>query len=94
MLVVVTSLTSGLLLTAAVGSGSISAILLNISHQLTLMRLSILGQLVTSSGIVALAGLLYLVLNKQNKTIALIALGCWLAEAIFLAMRSEERRVG
>ena len=50
------------------------------------MRLSILGQLVTSSGIVVLAGLLYIVLNKQNKIIALVALGWWLAEAIFLAL--------
>jgi hypothetical protein len=50
------------------------------------MRLSILGELVTSSGIVVLAGLLYIVLQKEHKIIALVALGWWLAEAIFLAI--------
>lgn len=80
------SLISGLLLMSVVGSGSISDILVNISHQLTLMRISSLGELVTSSGIVVLAGLLYIVLHKQNKIIALVALGWWLTEAVFLAL--------
>src|ERR1700682_2552118 len=84
--VAVASLISGLLLMSAVGSGSISAILVHMSHQLTLMRLSSLGELVTSSGIVVLAGLLYLVFHKQHKIIALVALGCYLAEAISLAL--------
>jgi len=86
LFVAVVSLSSGLLLSSVVGSGSISGMLVNISHQQTLMRLSSLGELVTSSGIVVLAALLYLVLRKQNKMIALVALGCWLAEAIFLAI--------
>ena len=86
LFVAVVSLTSGLLLTSVVGSGSISEILVNISHRQTLMRFSSLGELVTSSGIVVLAGLLYSVLHKQHKLIALVALGCWLAEAIFLAL--------
>jgi len=81
-----TSLISGILLTSAIGSVSISDILVNASNQLTQMRLSILGEIVTSCGIVALAGLLYIVLHKQNKIIALVALGLWLAEAIFLAI--------
>jgi uncharacterized protein DUF4386 len=85
LIVAVASLISGLLLMSAVGSGTISDNLVNVSHQLTLMRLSSLGELVTSSGIVVLAGLLYIVLHTQNKIIALIALGWWLAEAIFLA---------
>jgi hypothetical protein len=86
LFVFLASLISGLLLMSVVGSGSISDILVNVSHQLTLMRISILGELVTSSGIVVLAGLLYIVLHKQNKIIALVALGWWLAEAIFLAL--------
>jgi hypothetical protein len=86
LIVAVTSLISGLLLMSAVGSGSISDSLVNVSHQLTLVRLGSLGELVTSSGIVVLAGLLYLVLHKRNKIIALVALGWWLAEAIFLAL--------
>ena len=86
LLVAFVSLISGLLLMSVVGSGSISDLLVNISHRLILMRISILGELVTSSGIVVLAGLLYIVLHKQNKMIALVALGWWLAEAIFLAL--------
>jgi hypothetical protein len=86
LIVVVTSLISSLLLPAVVGSGSISDSLVHVSHQLTLVRLGSLGELVTSSCIVVLAGLLYTVLHKQNKIIALVALGWWLAEAIFLAL--------
>ena len=86
LLVVVTSLLSGLLLTAVVGSGSISDILVHISHQLPLMRLSILGQLATSGEIVVLATLLYIILHKQSKILALVALGWWLAEAIMLVL--------
>jgi len=77
---------SGSLLTSAIGSGSISDNLVNISNNLTLMRINILVELVTSIGIVVLAALLYVVLHKQNKIIALVALGWWLAEAITLAV--------
>ena len=69
------SLISTQLVASIVGSGSISEILVNISASLTLMRISILVGLVTSVGIVVLAILLYVVLRKQNKSIALIALG-------------------
>ena len=86
LIVALTSLASGLLLTSVVGSGGISDILVGISNRLTLMRIFILGDLVTSLGIIVLAVLLYTVLNKQNKIIALVALGCWLTEAIALAM--------
>src|SRR5713101_4908721 len=86
LIVVFTSLGSGLLLMSAVGSGGMSDILVDISNRLTTMRIFILGDLVTSLGIIVLAVLLYVVLNKQNKTIALVALGCWLTEAIALAM--------
>jgi len=77
---------SGSLLNAATGSGSISDILVSISNNLTLMRISILVELVTSIGIVVLAVLLYVVFHKQNKITALVALGWWLAEAITLAV--------
>ena len=77
---------SDLLRTRVIGSGSISDILINISDNLTLMRISIMGILVSSIGIIVLAVLLYVVLHKQNKTIALVALGLWLAEAITLAI--------
>jgi hypothetical protein len=86
LIVFVASMLSGSLLNAAIGSGSISDNLVNISNNLTLMRISILVELVTSIGIVVLAALLYVVLHKQNKIIALVALGWWLAEAITLAV--------
>jgi hypothetical protein len=84
--VFVASMLSGSLQTGAVGSGSISDILVNISDNLTLMRISILVELVTSLGIVVLAVLLYIVLHRQNIIIARVALGWWLAEATVLAV--------
>jgi hypothetical protein len=83
LLVIVTSAIGGTVFNSAVGSGSISDILIRISQQPTLMRISILADLANGLAIVVLAVLLYMVLNKQNKTIALIALGWWLAEALF-----------
>ncbi len=68
------------------GSGSISDILTNIASNLTLIRSSAVGQMVTSGGVVVLAVLLYTVLSKQSKILALVALGWWLAEAVFLAI--------
>jgi hypothetical protein len=86
LIVFVASMLSGSLLNAAIGSGSISDNLVNIAENLTLMRISILVELVTSIGIIVLAALLYVVLHKQNEIIALVALGWWLAEAITLAV--------
>ena len=86
LFVFVASLISAQLLTSVVGSSGISDILINISNNLTMMRTSILVGLVTSVGIVVLAILLYVVLYKQNKIIALVALGWWLAEATLLAV--------
>ena len=86
LIVFVASMLSGSLLKSAIGSGSISDTLVNISNNLMLMRISILVELVTSIGIVVLAALLYVVLHKQNKIIAFVALGWWLAEAITLAV--------
>jgi hypothetical protein len=80
------SLFSGVLLKSVVGSGNVSHGLVNISNQLTRVRLSSLGQILASSGIVVLAVLLYVVLSRVNRILALVALGWWLAEAITLAL--------
>ena len=88
LIVVFTSLTSGLLLSSAVGSGSISDMLVNISNKATLLRTSILFEMLNSSAIVVLAILLYTVLHKQNKILALVALGWWLGEALILGLSS------
>ncbi len=88
LIVVLTSLTSGLVLLSAVGSGAMSDVLLGASRNLALVRISNVLDLATSAGVVALAALLYLVLNGQSRVVALIALGWWLAEAIVLALAS------
>lgn len=80
------TLLTGILRTSAVGSGSISDILVNISKNLTQMRIYIIVDLANSLGIVLLAVLLYVALHKQNNILALVALGWWLAEAITLAV--------
>ena len=86
LFVFVASLISGVLLKSVAGSGNVSADLVNVANQLTRVRASVLGQMLTSSGIVVLAVLLYVVLRRVNRILALVALGWWLAEAITLAL--------
>jgi hypothetical protein len=92
LLVIATSLVSGLLIAAGfgsgssvIGTGSVSRILLDTSKNLTTVRIGVVGDLITSAGIIALAALLYIVLHGQSRVLALIALGWWLAEGIMLA---------
>ncbi|MFI5284431.1 MAG: DUF4386 domain-containing protein [Candidatus Dormibacterales bacterium] len=85
LVVVLTSLSGGVLLSSSVGSGGISDVLVNIANRGTLMRTSILADLLTSLGVIVLAVLLYIVLNNQNRIVALVGFGCWLAEAMALA---------
>jgi hypothetical protein len=84
--VFVASMFSERLLTSVVGSGSTSDKLVNIAKNLTRMRISNLVALVNSVAIVVLAVLFYIVFGHQYKIIALVALGCFLAEAITLAV--------
>ena len=86
LVVFIFGIIGGLLGTKAVGSGSISDILVNISNNLTLMRISNLFVLVESLVIVVLGVLFYTVFNEQHKIISLVALGCFLAEAITKAV--------
>jgi uncharacterized membrane protein (UPF0136 family) len=74
------------LLSSAVRSGGISDILVSISENLTRIRISNLVALVQSFLIVVLGVLYYFVFNKQYMIIALVALGCFLAAAITLAV--------
>ncbi len=76
----------GLLLKSAVGSGSISDILVNISKNLTRMRISNLAALGQTLAIVVLGVLYYIVFTKEYKIIALVALGCFLIAAIVAAI--------
>jgi hypothetical protein len=61
-------------------------LLADVAANVALIRLSILVELANSLGIVVLAALLYIVLRGQSRTIALVALGWWWAEALMLAV--------
>jgi len=83
--VVLTSLVSGLLIMSATGSGSVSQILAHVADNVTLTRISVVAGMANSIGIVVLATLLYVVLSRKSRVIALVALGLWLGEALFYA---------
>ena len=82
LIVIVGALITDRLLASAVGSGSISDILVNISKNLTRMRISSLAALGQSLAIIAMGVLYYVVFYKEYKIIALVALGCFLVAAI------------
>ena len=86
LLVFVASMVSERLLASVVGSGATASILVNVSKNLTRMRISNLVALLNSLAIVFLAVMFYVVFYKQYRIIALVGLGCFLAEAITLAV--------
>jgi len=86
LMVFVASMVSDRLLASVVGSGRITSILVNVSKNLTRIRISNLVALLNSLAIVVLAVMFYVVFYRQYEIIALLALGCFLAEAITLAV--------
>jgi hypothetical protein len=87
LLVALASALSGsTLLAGRIWSGTGSENLANITENLTLMRINILGEQVTSIAIIVLAALLYMAFHNQYKAVALVALGLYWAEAITLAV--------
>ena len=82
VLVIVSYLITEGLQASAVGSGSISDILVNISKKLALMRISNLAALGQTLVIIALGVLYYVVFYKEYTIIALVALACFLVAAI------------
>jgi hypothetical protein len=82
VLVIIGALITDRLLASAVGSGSISDILVNISKKLPLMRISSLAALGQTLIIIAMGILYYVVFYKEYKIIALVALGCFLVAAM------------
>ena len=86
LVVFVASMASERLLASVAGSGPIASILVNVSKNLTRMRISNLVALLNSLAIVVLAVLFYAVFYKQYKIVALVALICFVAEAITLAV--------
>ena len=86
LIIFVASIISERLLSSVVGSGSISNMLVNISKNVTRMRISNFLALVDSIGIVVLGVLFYIVFNRQYEIIALVTLGFFSVEAITLAV--------
>ena len=86
LVVFVASMVSERLLASVVGSDPIASILLNISKNPTRMRISNLVALLNSLAIIVLAVMFYIVFYKQYRIIALVALVCFVAEAIVLAV--------
>lgn len=84
LFVFVTSLLSGLLLAPMVDADNLSSVLINLSNHTVQARLSLLGWMITSAGVIVLAVLLFIVLRPHNRLLALMALGLWLGEAITL----------
>ena len=82
VMIIVTFFIMEALQASAVGSGSISDILVNISKKLNLMRISSLAALAQTLVIIALGVLYYVVFYKEYKIIALVALGCFLVAAV------------
>jgi hypothetical protein len=86
LLVVLVAVISERLLASAVGSGSVSDILVNIADNLPRVRISNLAALGQSLAVIVLGVLYYIVFYKEYKIIALVALGFFLAAAITLAI--------
>lgn len=87
LLVAVASAVSGsALLGARIWSGSIAENLASLPDNLTVMRINILGEQVTSMAILLLGVVFYFVFYGRYKIIALVALGSYWAEAITLAV--------
>ena len=86
LLQAVTSLISGLILKQALTvPGNISESMINIANNTLLMRVNILGEIITAIGIIFLGAILFVTLRKQNEKIALVALGFYILEAALLA---------
>jgi len=89
LIVIVTSLIAGIFglnSGTTVSPDGVSDQLVSISNNLDMMHISILGGMLNATSIVFLAVLLYIVLSSQDKVLALVALGLWLAEAVFYAI--------
>lgn len=82
----VASLVSGLiLLEPLIVPGNITDSMTNIADNALQMRANIVGEMITTIGIVVLGALLFVTLKKQNMKIALVAFGLYVTEAALLA---------
>ena len=84
--VIVTSAVSGGLAMSALGTGSTAEILTRAASNEALIRASTFLAMANAAGVVVLASLLYTVLRRWSRTIAIVVLICWFGEAIFYAI--------
>jgi hypothetical protein len=86
VMVFISILIMGGFLSSAVGTGSISNILVNISNNPNRLRISNLLALVESLAVISMGVLYYVVFYKEYRIIALLALVCFLVAAITFAI--------
>jgi Domain of unknown function (DUF4386) len=87
LLQAVTSLTSGVILRSVLTvPGNMSGTMTNIANNAWLMRLNILGEVLTALGIIFLGAILFVTLRKHNEEMALVGLGFYILEAVLLAV--------
>jgi hypothetical protein len=91
LLQAITSLVSGLIMKLALTvPGNISETMIKIANNAWLMRVNILGEIITALGIIFLGAVLFVVLRKQNEKMALTGLGFYILEAVLLAVSRME----
>lgn len=86
LIVIVGSVITDRLLASAIGSGSISEVLVNISENLAQLRISNLVAWGGSIVIIVWGVLYYLVFDNEFKIISLVALGLFVAAAVISAV--------
>jgi hypothetical protein len=84
--VVLTSLVSGVATDKALGTGGVTSILQNVAANADVMHFGILAGLANAVGILILASLLYAVLEGHGRTLAMVALLCWVGESLFYTL--------
>ncbi len=82
----IASIISTLMLTSLIVPGNIIDSMINIANNVLRMRASIVGEMIAVIGIVMLGALLFVTLKKQNRKIALVALGLYLITAAIIAV--------
>jgi hypothetical protein len=85
LLQAVTSLISGVMRQALIVRGTISETMTSIANNPWLMRVNILGEMLTALGIIFLGAVLFVTLRKHNEKLALTGLGFYILEAVLLA---------
>jgi hypothetical protein len=86
LVVVVTSIASGVATDVATGSGDIADVLATVAGKTGLLHIAVLAGLLNAVGILVLAGLLYVVLKGHGQLLALVGTLCWTGESFFYAL--------